>query len=185
MNWTSRFCGIVFLLLLSFTTNSFSQEVYFSISGQKAKVESGEKAGMYDIWIRPKSMNAVFPNPEVYDAGIGGYADVIQGDANTVTEFSIIDFDSLYVLGNGSILPAKKLGTKSLSVSVTGEMLYKNRWISLFNFDGNSKNGWIIRVVTNEGDDVNDFKIRLPSAMENDFDIVSLDFSIGLYKTNT
>ena len=185
MNWTSRFCGIVFLLLLSFTTNSFSQEVYFSISGQKAKVESGEKAGMYDIWIRPKSMNAVFPNPEVYDAGIGGYADVIQGEANTVTEFSIIDFDSLYVLGNGSILPSKKIGTKSLSVSVTGEMLYKNRWISLFNFDGNSKNGWIIRVVTNEGDDVNDFKIRLPSAMENDFDIVSLDLSIGLYKTNT
>ena len=185
MNWTSRFCGLVFLTIVSCTTNSFAQEVYFSISGQKAKVESGEKAGLNDIWIRPKSLDAVFPNPEVYDAGIGGYADVIQGEANTVTEFSIIDFDSVYVLGKGSILPAKKVGAKSISVNVTGEMLYKNRWISLFTYDGTSKNGWILRVETNEGDDVNDFKVRLPAAMENDYDIVSLDLSIGLYKTST
>jgi len=185
MNWTSRFCGLVFLTILSCTTNSFAQEVYFSISGQKAKVESGEKAGLYDIWIRPKSVEAIFPNPEIYDAGIGGYADVIQGEANTITEFSIIDFDSVYVLGKGSILPKKTVGEKSVSVSVTGEMLYKNRWLSLFSFEGTSKNGWILRVATNEGDDVNDFKVRLPAAMENNYDIVSLDLSIGLYKTST
>ncbi len=32
-----------------------AQEVYFSISGRQAKVESGEKKGIYDIWIKPKN----------------------------------------------------------------------------------------------------------------------------------
>lgn len=171
------------LLLISFSKAS-AQEVYFSISGQSSKIESGEKKGVYDLWIKPKTnTSTIIPKFEIYDAGMGGFADVVFREANTVTSYKVYPFSALYTVNDSTIL-ANGGQTEALqTVEVRNEQKFKNRWVDLLQISQASVSGWILRVETDNGDDVNNFNLRLLGEADDQFDIVSLDLSIGLYKT--
>ncbi len=161
-----------------------AQEVYFSISGRQAKVESGEKKGIYDIWIKPKKPGtqslATF---EVYDAGVGGFADVLRGGPSTQTTFTLYPFEALYVLDESTLMPTQNESQAVKSIAISAEQKYLNRWVEILTLENPSAQGWILRVTTDEGDDVNNFNVRFTGTSAQVYDLVSLDLSIGLYKT--
>ena len=177
--------GIVFFLFL-LPTVSVAQEVYFSISGRSVTVTSGDRVGQYDYWFRP-APGVSSPRPatiEIFDAGLGGFADVIVGQPNTVTTYSLHHFDTLFELGDRSIRPSSETAQALESQSAATESRFLNRWVPFFELrNAQSERGFIMRVRTDEGNDVNDFRIRLTGPGAADWQLIALNLSVGLYES--
>lgn len=180
-------CVLIGLILgaLSFQ-HLFAQEVYFSISGQQVRVQSGDKKGVYDLWLRPKADTVkALPKFEIYDAGIGGFADVLAGKPSTTTTFELIPFEKLYTVQGNSVREITGTDSvKGLSISILAEQKYLNRWVEILQLTETAEQGWILRAKTDNGDDVNNFNVRFINQTDKLFDLVSMDLVIGLYKTN-
>ena len=166
-----------------------AQEVYFSISGQDVNVASGDDIGSYDFWIRPNSASSDQPSDlQMYDAGLGGFADIIDDEANTPTTYQLFRFSDLYELNDQTILPKDNTTQLSPLADTTAftEQLFVNRWVPMISFadaDEPSENGWVVRVKTGSGNDVNNFKMRFSEDESEKWNLISLNLSIGLYQT--
>lgn len=175
---------VIFSVLVLASSLGQAQEVYFSISGADVQVKSGAQSEYYDFWIRPHEPgNAAVPQIEIYDAGLGGYADVVSGDANTKTEFLIGLFSSAYERDENRLTPLDNDFISLEQIEVVDENKYLNRWVPFFNPQGDAPNGWIVRVKAGSGNDVNNFKIRLIGVGAQNWEVFALNLSIGLYKS--
>lgn len=181
-----RIILLAFFLLLGIS--GFSQEMYLSISGSSSTIESGDNRHQYDIWIKPIA-GAQNGNLQIYDAGLGGAVDLItQETANTITTYSVFNFDDLFVENGNSVIPKSSNPTPTQQLVAESEERFKNRWVPLTNISSGSS-GYIIRVTADEGDDVNSFSFRVvgPNGQIQNgstWKIITLDLSIGLYRSN-
>lgn len=186
--------GLLMLLLMMMTAapgTAFAQEVYFSISGGSMPLTSGDDTGRYDYWIRP-APEAEQPRPvrlEVFDAGLGGVADVILGgQASTETTYSLFPAASLYAIDeeNRQIRPAtaadEPLPPAREELSITDEARFLSRWVSLFELEAEPQapQGFMLRVETDEGNDINNYRIRLRGPGAEDWELITLNLSAGL-----
>lgn len=178
--------GMVFLAV---SLSAHAQEMYLSISGQNVSIQSGDDRHQYDIWIKPGS-GAQNGNLQIFDAGLGGAVDLItQENANTTTTFKLFNFDDVYSIA-GNTVQSKSGTPRSSSELVTrSEERFKNRWVSLSEVTQNS-NGYIVRVTTDEGDDVNSFNFRVVNGSGRvlsgtSWKIVAIDLSIGVYRSSS
>ncbi len=176
---------VLVAVLLASSVVGYAQEMYLSISGSNVAVASGDDRHQYDIWIKPESAS-VDGSIQIFDAGLGGAVDLItQNRANTRTRFSVYSFDDLYTQ-NGNSLTAKTNDASVISeLETANEERFKNRWVPLSNISS-SGNGYIIRVTTDDGDDVNSFNFRVVSSTgqilgRDSWKIISVDLSIGVY----
>lgn len=177
---------LTLLLLTGLTLSVQAQEVYFSISGKSTTVTSGDRLGQYDYWFRP-APGVDLPRPatvEIFDAGLGGFADVIAGQPNTRTTFSLHPFRNLYEKGEREIRQSAASGRfLPLNEETTfTESRYLNRWVPFFTLDEQraSAEGFIMRVETDNGNDVNDFRIRITGEGASDWELITLNLSVGL-----
>ncbi len=150
------------------------------------RVDSGDNLGQYDYWIRPIDESALGTqvNIEIYDAGLGGFTDLIIGEANTRTTYSLFNFSELYAVENRNINPLNATPASQRSVQVFNEVRYQNRWVSVFSTPEESEQGWILRVATDDGNDVNNYRIRLTGPNADKWQIVALNLSFGLIETS-
>ncbi|MEX2478835.1 MAG: PKD domain-containing protein [Gracilimonas sp.] len=157
-----------------------------SISGERSSFSSGDSPSQYDIWIKPGN-NTPNTKLQIFDAGLGGRADyrTINNTANTNTTFRLYSFDDVYTLSSNS--PVKKDGspTPIRALTAQNEDRFINKWVDL---DGLSDrgNGYILRVTADNGDDVNNYKVRVTDQSGTELDrsaweILLFDLSAGLY----
>lgn len=176
------FCGFIFIGQIV-----YSQEVYFSISGKNVAFDSGDRIGQHDYWFRP-TPGVENPRPasiEIFDAGLGGFADVISGTPNTRTEYTLHHFSSLYELGENSVqeLSVNEQIDVIDRISAFTENRFLNRWVTFSQLDNtnwDSENGFIMRVSTDEGNDANDFRIRITGDGSQDWQLITMNLSVGL-----
>jgi PKD repeat protein len=176
------------LTFLCIGTAASAQEVYLSISGKNTPVQSGDTRNVYDIWIKPLA-GAPEGRLEVYDAALGGAVDVVtQNTPNTNTTFSLYEFDAAYNLIDDGIR-SKQVTTSPLqSLTTLNEERYINRWSTLASLPASNSNGFIVRVSTDGGDDVNSFSFRVVSPTGeilsgNSWKIIAVDLSIGVFNS--
>lgn len=177
---------IILVLILSAATVS-AQEVYMSISGKSVSVASGDRKGQFDIWIRPAvarpDSNATI-SFDVYDAGLGGFSDLLYGELNTYTTYELHPFDALYSVNGTQLVPKTSASLPLQGITAGVEPRYKNRWVSFFQLPKTSEMGWIVRVYTDDGNDVNNFKPRLTGDDAKQWQIVALNLALGIVDTN-
>lgn len=178
--------SLLAVLTVSLAINVHAQEVYFSISGKSTTVTSGDRTGQYDYWFRP-APGVDLPGPatvEIFDAGLGGFADVIAGEPNTRTTYTLHPFADLYAKGDREIRPRTTAGFFQPLRAETAftESRFLNRWVPFFNLieSEGSAEGFIMRVETDNGNDVNDFRIRLTGEGAADWELIALNLSVGL-----
>lgn len=154
---------LLFGWLLFSVNTSFAQEVYLSISGQNVTVDSGDKRGLYDVWIRPKSPLAIdFPLAvEIYDAGLGGFSDLVYDPSRTATTYALYPAGSLYQFSSTQITKIYGIADSVDQVVVIDETRFLKRWVTLFSKESAPEEGFILRISTGPGNDVNSFKIRI------------------------
>lgn len=174
------------LLILCAAAESAAQEIYFSISGQRVRVASGDTRGQYDIWIRPVSEAASRQgvSVDVYDAGLGGFTDLVYDAPDTYTTYEIYRFRQLYELDGTRLNPRESTEVPFQGITAGPEARYVNRWVPFFQLPTDSPDGWIVRVTTDEGNDVNNFQIRVSGEAASSWQVVALDLSIGLVETS-
>ena len=149
MNTHNRYFVIACAAMLC-SLYASAQDVFTFVAGKKAHAAiTGDFLHQYDYWIKPPSPSQAV-TLQIFDAGIGGIADVITGTADTKTTFQIFLYDSL---NNGH----------PVQVLVTGsEQKYINRWCTMATLDpAAAPDGWILRVSADDGDDANAFKLNL------------------------
>lgn len=180
-------CAVLFLLPGTLS----AQEVYFSISGGTMPLSSGDDTGQYDYWIRP-APDVESPRPariEIFDAGVGGDADVILGGAaSTQTTYSLFEASTLYIIDEQNehmrpaIGPEEVLPPALETIDVLDERRYLNRWVSFFDLDPETaaQQGSVMRVQTDDGNDINTYQIRLRGPGAGDWELIPLNLSVGL-----
>jgi len=180
---------IIFSLLVYFSTQTQAQDIYFSISGQNVAVNSGDSIHEYDFWFKPVDG---ITNPreavvELFDAAIGSRADVVDHFRNTRTTFQWFAFNDIYLLGNQSIQKrGNQIAAKKEVITFT-ETEYINTWVPFFELNADqtsSPNGFLMRVRTDRGNDVNNFKIRITGDGADDWELITLNLSIGMVQTS-
>ncbi len=177
------------LLIIGHVANA--QEVYFSISGKNVTFDSGDRIGQHDYWFRP-APGVVNPRPatiEIFDAGLGGFADVISGTPNTRTTYSFYHFSQIYELGEESVQELAESNEYNSIDSITAftENRFLNRWVPFFQLEEtaiDSVNGFIMRVSTDDGNDANDFRIRITGEGSQDWQLITMNLSVGLIGSN-
>jgi PKD repeat protein len=179
--------ALLFTLLMAGTTSLQAQEVFLSVSGNQALVkETGDNTHQYDFWIKPEQ-NAANAALHIFDAGLGGVADIILGPLDTKTTYELIPFDALYSYANGKITVTARTAKPSVKQTVLDEQQYFNRWKRFSTIDASEKNGWILRVRAADGNDVNSFQLQVAdsnsvTAQRNDWTILAVDLSVCLYR---
>ncbi len=179
----TSFTSFLLFLCSSFL---FSQEVFLSVSGNQALVkETGDQQHQYDFWIRPEP-NASKATLHIFDAGLGGVADIILGGLETKTTYELIPFDALYSYTNNKLSVNAKSAKASVKLTALDEQQYYNRWKKFSTVDP-TVNGWILRVRAGDGNDVNSFQLVVAdsnsvTAQRNDWSILAVDLSVCLYR---
>lgn len=176
---------ILTCILILTTGTATAQEIYFSISGKRVRVASGDSRGQYDIWLRPITDTASQSQitVDVYDAGLGGFTDLVYEANDTYTTFELYRFTQLYRLDGTRVKPLTDAEVPFQGITAGSESRYINRWVPFFQLPTDSPEGWVIRVTTDEGNDVNNFQIRLSGEAAQSWQIVSMNLSIGLVET--
>ena len=181
-----RLTLVLTFLLISLPV--FAQEVYLSISGKSSSIISGDSRHQYDIWIKPVE-TAQNGKIEIFDAGLGGSVDIVtQNGANTSTSFSLYSFDDLYSIENGSLISKGSTANTITQLTTQNEERFKNRWVALSDVNNANENGYIIRVTSDNGDDVNSFNFRVTSPegqvlTGRNWKLIGIDLSIGLFNS--
>ncbi len=179
--------SILFILIL-FAHAAHAQDVYLSISGEKAPYDSGEDRHQYDFWIKAGT-NATGGILQIYDAGLGGAVDLVRSNkATTNTTFSVFNFNEAYSYSSGSLSAKSSLPVPAVSLVTADEERFKNRWVPLTDLSHAQKDGYLVRVTADDGDDVNNFLFRVVSSSGEvlsgrSWDIIAIDLSIGVYRT--
>lgn len=163
-----------------------AQELYLTISGTQSNFNSGDSRSQYDIWIKPGN-NASNAKVQIFDAGLGGRADyrTINGTSNTTTTYRLYSFEDLYSVSSNNPVKKDVSATPVQSLTAQSEDRFINKWVDLGEISDQG-NGYILRVTTDNGDDVNNYKLRItdPSGTELDastWQILTFDLSVGLY----
>ncbi len=175
------------MVFLGFGMSGYAQEIYLSISGTDVSVASGDDRNQYDIWIKP-GVAAPGGSLQIFDAGLGGAVDLIsQETANTTTSFQLFNFDELYSLSDNTVESKNEPADSLASLITRNEERFRNRWVPLASVSGGS-NGYIVRVSTSSGDDVNSFNFRVVSPTGqvlsgSSWKIISIDLSVGVYRS--
>ncbi len=165
----------------------FAQEVFLSVSGKQALFrETGDNSHQYDFWIKPEG-NAAAAALHLFDAGLGGVADIVLGTAETNTTFELIPFDALYSYANGTLTVTAATAKPQVRLTALDEQQYYNRWKKFATLDPSPKNGWILRVRGGEGNDVNSFQLTVADSssvttQRNDWSVLAIDLSVCLYR---
>tara|TARA_Y100001935_G_scaffold251458_1_gene253426 strand:+ start:54277 stop:58992 length:4716 start_codon:yes stop_codon:yes gene_type:complete len=165
----------------------FAQEMYLSISGSNVGVLSGDSRHQYDIWIKPEG-SATTGSVQIFDAGLGGAVDLITNEnANTVTTYQLYRFEDLYSENGNSVIRRTTNPSPVAEIVAKNEERFKNRWVPLADLLGSSK-GYIVRVSSDDGDDVNSYNLRVASQSGQvlsgtDWKIIAIDLSIGVFRT--
>ncbi len=174
------------LTLFLVPLHASAQEVYLSISGKDAFVDSGDIIHQYDFWIRPPQGDASVSSVrlEVFDAALGGHGDLVF-DGTTRTTYELIPFRDLYRKEEQRIVRVSDEGRLLASETLHDESRFNNRWVSLFQLGEDElqvrdDQGYILRVHTSEGNDVNTFKLRLGGDDADNWQIVAFDISFSL-----
>ncbi|WP_421774378.1 PKD domain-containing protein [Gracilimonas sp.] len=163
-----------------------AQEMFLSISGQNTEFKSGDNRHQYDIWIKPDA-NAPKAMLQLFDAGIGGTIDQITTtDANTTTSYRIYPIDELYSFSDNGVSPKSGSAADLENLSVKNEERFKGRWINFFVLNEEVENGYIVRVVADGGNDVNNFDLRVRNTVGDPLDgqpwkIITIDLGIGIF----
>ncbi len=180
-----RITLVAVVLLLSIS--GYSQEIYLSISGRTSSIVSGDNRHQYDIWVKPES-GAQTGTLQIFDAGLGGAVDLItQEDPNTITTFDLFQFDEVFEMNGNSVSQKTGSPTPSNQLIAKAEERFKNRWVRLADLPA-SGNGYVVRVYTDEGDDVNSFNLRVVDAngqilSGSSWKVIAVDLSIGVYRS--
>lgn len=180
---------VIGFLMIGQTLNA--QEVYFSISGKNVTFDSGDRIGQYDYWFRPVP-GVEEPRPavvEIFDAGLGGFSDVISGLPSTRTTYTLYSFSQLYELGEHSVHERMDINHTSFKNRLTAftENRFLNRWVPFFQLEPNIEapsEGFIMRVNTDDGNDANNFRIRITGEGSEDWQLITMNLSIGLFDSN-
>lgn len=186
MKITAPLLNLVLILLLSPFFGVQGQDLFLSIAGENSSFKSGDSRHQYDFWINPE-VDAQRGYLQIYDAGINGDIDQITTTiANTTTTFRLYKFDDLYSI-NGNLLEKKgNPGPAIDTLTARDESLYKKRWENFSEIKNESENGFIVRVTTDEGSDVNNFNLRVINdtgiQLNNDsWKIITIDLGIGIF----
>ena len=149
MNTYKRFFVIACAAMMC-SLSASAQDVFTFVAGKKTHAATtGDFLHQYDYWIKPPSSSQAV-TLQIFDAGIGGVADVVSGTADTKTTFQVFLYDSLN-------------NRQPIQVLITAnEQKYINRWCTVVKLDpAVAPNGWILRVSADDGDDANAFKLNL------------------------
>ena len=149
MNTSKRTIGIACAVMMCSIFAS-AQDVFTFVAGKKAHAAiTGDLLHQYDYWIKPSPFSHSV-TLQIFDAGIGGVADVVTGSADTKTTFQLYLYDSL------------KTGQPIQALVTGAEQKYINRWYTFVILNPPAvTNGWILRVSASDGDDANAFKLNL------------------------
>ena len=152
-----------------------AQDVFTFVAGKKASTAStGDDLHQYDYYIKPSSASSQV-TLQIFDGGLGGVADVVNGSADTKTTFQLFLFDSL------------KTNRPLLVLNTGNEQKYINRWVPVASLNAAvAPHGWILRVSAGDGDDANAFKLNLVnrkglSQVGKDWMIYSYDLPLCLF----
>ena len=162
-----------------------AQEIYLSISGKDVTVDSGDLKGEYDFWIRPLGDHIPESSVEleIFDAALGGHGDLIF-DGTTTTTYEILPFSDLYRKEEQSIVRIRDEGQILQSETVLDESRFHNRWVKMFDLGSDEDQGYILRIQTSEGNDVNTFKLRMAGPDRGNWEIIAFDLSFSLVGTS-
>lgn len=183
-----RLTLIVSLLIIA--NSVAAQEMYFSISGKGTNILSGDTRHQYDIWIKP-AKDAPNGSLQIFDAGLGGAVDVITANTgNTTTTFQLFTFDGVYSIVGPSVKAKNDSQAPITQLVTNAEERFRNRWVSLSDISSANEDGYVIRVSTSEGADINSFNLRVMSESGDvlsgsSWQIIAIDLSVGLYKSTT
>jgi PKD repeat protein len=185
---TILFIIVLFTLVVPAAGNG--QDVFSSISGVNAPATlSGETKHQYDLWIRPTA-GATRAWLQLFDPGLGGSADLITGTANTTTLYEVFPFDSVCSNPDQPQIRSTSSGAPVYSLRTLDEQAYIDRWIAVGELDAaKSPHGWIVRVRTLSGDDVNTFKLMVTTSKNslqraNEWSIIAFDLSVCLFNVS-
>ncbi|HVN48987.1 MAG TPA: PKD domain-containing protein, partial [Bacteroidota bacterium] len=160
-------------MLMLCTAVLYAQDVFMFVAGKKTQsATTGDVTHRYEYWIQP-SASAPQATIEIFDAGLGGNADVVIGNADTKTTYQ------LFIKGKETGEPVQSLVTFT-------EQKYINRWVEFANVNpSNAPDGWILRVSASDGHDVNSFKITVADSLGNSligkgWTLYSFDLSLSL-----
>lgn len=176
------------LLVTIFGGTAYSQsDVFLSIAGTKVKAESGDKFHSFDYWIRP-NQDAGDAVIQLFDAGIAGSSDFLKNEPNTTTTFGLYKFETLYDLSGTDLVTKSSTAEPIVSINAGTESKYSNRWVT-FSTIKSSPNGYILRVYTNDGDDINNFKINVTDkegvfTQSAKWQLLSTDLSVTVFNLN-
>ncbi|MDE3056776.1 MAG: PKD domain-containing protein [Bacteroidota bacterium] len=178
---------ITFLSSLFFlAASSPAQDLFLSVSGKKANAAlSGDDVHSYEYWLRPER-GAGTAALQIFDAGLGGIADVVSGLADTKTAFEIFPVEALYPKGIPGEENEQSNAKPIASFQIGSEPLYINRWNSFAALHpAESPAGWILRVSASDGNDINSFQLALTDTSSlsprSDWSIIALDLSVCLF----
>ncbi len=176
--------GLGSLLLTSLN----AQEVYLSISGQNSTAPSGDSRHQYDIWLKPESASSAFI--QIFDAGFGGNVDFDNQNAiKTTTSFYLYRFDDLFTYDGETVIPTGNNPDPVATLQTQDEERFKTRWVDLNESAlRGSGNGFILRVATDEGDDINSYNVRVINPQGrtisgDSWKIIAIDLSLALFRS--
>ncbi len=162
------------ILIGSLAANASAQDVFMFVAGKDAPVNiTGDAAHKYDFLIRP-SVGAKLSPLEIFDAALGGDADVVAGGRTMETAFQLYAYKD------------RHLGRLIKTLNVTDESKYVNRWVEFDSLDPvENADGWILRVSAGKGSAVNSFKLRVGGGSADSsgskWEICSFDLPASLY----
>lgn len=169
-----EFCFSIMLILI-FTVNVLAQDVFMFVAGREAPLKlRGDAVHSYDFIIEPPP-GAAPSELEIYDASLGGVADVFYKGRTMQTTYQ------LYTCRDGRADQLIKTFT------VTKEAKYINRWTDFDSLDPvGSPEGWLLRVSAGHGREANTFKLRVrdnsSDSSGSKWGIYALDLPVCLYR---
>jgi len=173
MNLFAESCFIISFVLI-FTGIGFAQDVFMFVAGKGAPVAlRGDVRHSYDFIIKSPP-RATASELEIYDASLGGVADVVYKNSAMRTTYQ------LYTYKDGRADRLLK------TLTVTTDRKYLNSWVGFDSLNpSDSPEGWLLRVTAGRGRESNSFKLRAGEDSSNSSDgkweIYSVDLPVCLY----
>ncbi len=181
---------LAFSVCTSFFSLVQAQEFSLCISGKSSNNISGINRDYFDYWVKPTT-DARSAAIRIFDASISPKTgDVIYGKIDTRTTFELLRFSDLYTLSQKTLIPKTgSLPQPIRSLSVLDEEPYRKRW-TLFSQVEPDSLGYIVRVRTDAGNDVNAFQLTVtelnePSVQSPYWELIAIDLSIGIINLPT
>ncbi|HVN47396.1 MAG TPA: PKD domain-containing protein [Bacteroidota bacterium] len=148
----NRFLFFLLIAFLSLASITYSQNIFMFVAGKSVPASnSGDTFHRYEYRVTADS-GAQPASFVIYDAGLGSKADVIaDGDTKTTFQlFSATTMQQLQTLTAGS------------------EQKFQHRWFPFAILNPSSApKGWIVRVSTSDGNDINAFKFDIMNSSDS------------------